>query len=437
MPGLSGFDLLAALKGDQRTKNIAVILVTAHHRNSNMISQGLNLGADDYIARPFLRDEFMSRVEATIRVRKAEVETQRQARMVARRNKRLQWVNELALAVNSSLNLQEIFPTFLPKLAQLLQVELISIILLNEEKRKINVYISLPAGQHVSASLGFDSTTRKLQKHIPAIILQVLKSYSLHDEINFSPDIKDIQFTPMVSKDHLVGAIAFAGKHQVALSDDQTLLQSAAGIIAVAVENARLLESTQQQVDDLIALNEIGRALTSTLDLDQILQQTTQLMHRSLQSETASLWLLDETNEQLALITSSGVGSNASSGNHIGVRKGIAGYVVQTGEPFISGDITRDEHQFEGPVKAATSRPPRSEASESLVVGRDSPPRLIRGSLPRSSRTRRSAVFLPTPGTFDRRPLSSASMTSDSSSAGKTLSTEIARRGPTLGTETS
>ena len=34
MPGLSGFELLAALKADQHTKNIGVILVTAHHRDS-------------------------------------------------------------------------------------------------------------------------------------------------------------------------------------------------------------------------------------------------------------------------------------------------------------------------------------------------------------------------------------------------------------------
>ncbi|MBI1879754.1 MAG: response regulator, partial [Chloroflexi bacterium] len=367
MPGLSGFDLLAALKGNQQTKNIAVILVTAHHRNSNMISQGLNLGADDYIVRPFLRDEFLSRVEATIRVKKAEVEIQRQARMVARRNKRLQLVNELALAVNSSLNLQAIFPTFLPKLAQLLQAELISLMLLNEEKREVIAHISLPAGQHVSNTLSFDNTAGELQKHIPVIIRQVLMNSSLDNDHDFGPDIEAIQFTPMLSKDHLVGAIAFAGEHQAALSDDQTLLQSAAGIIAVAIENVRLLESTQQQVDDLIALNEIGRALTSTLDLDQILRQTTQLMHRSLQSEAASLWLLNETNDELVLITSSGIGSNGSSGYRSGVHKGIADYVVQTGEPYISGDISQDEHHFEE-VARISNYIPRSILSVPIQV---------------------------------------------------------------------
>ena len=109
MPGMSGFELLTALKQDERTKNMGVILVTAHHRSSKEVSEGLKMGADDYIYRPFVREEFMSRVEAVLRLKRAEAETQRQARVLAQRNKGLAWLNELAVAVNSSLDAQEIF----------------------------------------------------------------------------------------------------------------------------------------------------------------------------------------------------------------------------------------------------------------------------------------------------------------------------------------
>lgn len=343
MPDLSGFDLLVALKRNERTKNIAVILVTAHHRDSKRVSQGLDMGADDYISRPFMRDEFLSRVEAAIRVKKAEVEIQRQAHMVARRNKRLQLVNGLALAINSSLNLPDIFPTFLPKLAQLLQVELVSLILLNEDKRAITNHVSLPSGKYISNSLSFDSSSQVLQKHVPAIILHLIKIYHLEPELGFNPNIEAVRFTPLLSKDQIVGLIAFVSKHQLIPEDDWILLQSVAGIIAVGIENAHLLKSTQQQVDDLIALNEIGRALTSTLDLEQILKQTTLLIQRLLQSEAISLWLLGEDNQELVLITSSGIGSDIISGDRLVVYKRIADHVAQTGEPYVSEDIVKDE----------------------------------------------------------------------------------------------
>ena len=106
MPTISGLDLLENLKADDRTKDIAVILVTAHYRDSRQVSKGLTLGADDYIQRPFMPDEFLSRVDAVVRAKRAEGEARLQAHTVTQQNRALALVNELALAVNSSLDIR-------------------------------------------------------------------------------------------------------------------------------------------------------------------------------------------------------------------------------------------------------------------------------------------------------------------------------------------
>ena len=348
MPGLSGFELVAALKADQHTKNIGVILVTAHYRDSKEVSHGLNLGADDYISRPFTRDEFISRVHAVMRVKAAEVEIQRQARMIARRNQRLQLVNELALAINSASDLQAILPPFLSELAQLLQAELVTLILLDEDKKELMANVTLPSGRHIVTLLSFTAVDKIsdqiLQNNVPTLVLYLLDRHQLEEELGFSPTLESVQYIPLLSREQMVGMLAFVSPRQTPLDEaDWTLLRSVASIIAVAVENARLLESAQQQVDDLIALNEIGRALTSTLDLEQVLKQTTLMIQRALFSEAALLWLLDETDQKLVLIAASGLGASLATNYRLPLDQGLVGQVARTGEPYIVADITKDE----------------------------------------------------------------------------------------------
>lgn len=63
LPGKSGFDLLASLKDRNRT---AVVLLTARSQRADIL-QGLHLGADDYITKPFNLEEFLARVRAVLR----------------------------------------------------------------------------------------------------------------------------------------------------------------------------------------------------------------------------------------------------------------------------------------------------------------------------------------------------------------------------------
>jgi two-component system OmpR family response regulator len=62
-----GKDGLAILKGLRRAKNITpVILLTARNELDDRL-EGLNLGADDYIAKPFFVEELIARIHAVIR----------------------------------------------------------------------------------------------------------------------------------------------------------------------------------------------------------------------------------------------------------------------------------------------------------------------------------------------------------------------------------
>src|SRR5687768_7907335 len=66
LPDIGGFDVLRILRADESTRDSAVLLLTARKEEADRI-QGLTLGADDYLTKPFSPQELVLRVAAILR----------------------------------------------------------------------------------------------------------------------------------------------------------------------------------------------------------------------------------------------------------------------------------------------------------------------------------------------------------------------------------
>lgn len=66
LPGVSGVELARELKGAPLTKDIPIIMVTARTEEEDRV-RGLNLGCDDYVAKPFSFPELIARIKAVLR----------------------------------------------------------------------------------------------------------------------------------------------------------------------------------------------------------------------------------------------------------------------------------------------------------------------------------------------------------------------------------
>jgi len=66
LPGLSGLEVCRALRGDPATASLPIIMVTARADERDRID-GLETGADDYVAKPFSPNELVARVRALLR----------------------------------------------------------------------------------------------------------------------------------------------------------------------------------------------------------------------------------------------------------------------------------------------------------------------------------------------------------------------------------
>jgi two-component system phosphate regulon response regulator PhoB len=68
LPGMSGIDFLRILRADRQTQTLPVILITARGEERDKIL-GLEIGADDYITKPFSPRELLARINVVLRRR--------------------------------------------------------------------------------------------------------------------------------------------------------------------------------------------------------------------------------------------------------------------------------------------------------------------------------------------------------------------------------
>ena len=68
LPGQSGATFARALRQDDRTKQVPIIMLTARGQEQNKVA-GLEAGADDYVTKPFSPRELLARIKAVLRRR--------------------------------------------------------------------------------------------------------------------------------------------------------------------------------------------------------------------------------------------------------------------------------------------------------------------------------------------------------------------------------
>jgi PAS domain S-box-containing protein len=114
MPRLDGFGLLAAIRGDERTRSIPVILLSARAGEEARI-EGLQAGADEYLVKPFSARELLACVESQLRLARLRRESERALRY--RSEQHLTLLNQAPLGVylvDADFRLREVNPVALP-----------------------------------------------------------------------------------------------------------------------------------------------------------------------------------------------------------------------------------------------------------------------------------------------------------------------------------
>lgn len=125
------------------------------------------------------------------------------------------------------------------------------------------------------------------------------------------------------------------------------LLQAIADQTAGAIVKARLLKETQERAHQLTTLNEITRQLTSTLELNPLLQNILENAVGILNCEAGSLLLVDDQTDELVFRVTVGPVASNLIGKRLARGTGIVGRAVETRKPVIENE-EQTSNRFNG-----------------------------------------------------------------------------------------
>jgi len=140
-------------------------------------------------------------------------------------------------------------------------------------------------------------------------------------------------------------------------------LDVAAEHVAVALDNALLVQETRRRSLEKESLLEVAKSVATPLDLDEVIEAILKSLRDVVSYDAAAIYLVNRSTLALELVRDIGYPEGSEGAFGLQVGQGIVGWVAQAGEPLIVPDVAQDP-------RYVTARPStRSELAAPLLVG--------------------------------------------------------------------
>ncbi|MBI3244810.1 MAG: response regulator [Chloroflexi bacterium] len=310
MPKKDGFEVLAEMRADPRIAHIPVIIITAARIEPRDVRQGLSLGADDYVTKPFDWRELTARVRSKLRVKLAED-------ALRRRNRELGLLPEIGQDLSARMDIEELATVTLRRSVPALEA--------------INGYIVIfqPDGSvlhQIHTTADFSPWSWQVAKEklvsegVAPYVVSARKGMIIENTLT---DPRWLKLTndptrsaiavPLLSRRGVIGVLTLHHSQRAYFTQDHlTLLQAIAGQAAIAIENAQFYAIERKRVTELVALNRLTREISLFTRSTELFERTADLIHQTLDYPVVSLWLTDGESPQLCNVAGAETGLRPS-----------------------------------------------------------------------------------------------------------------------------
>ncbi len=250
---------------------------------------------------------------------------------------------ELGREVTSVLDLADLLEKIPQLIAQITRFSAFAVYLLDEARQELHIAYAVGYPDEVVRTLrlkvGQGVVGAAVEQGRPILVNDIGK------EPRFMGPLRNMVAqlaVPMRRKGRVIGALNLLSEHSGAFTDrDEALLRQFAAHVAVAIENARLFRSERHYTETLETLAEIGREMSSILDLDVLLTRIASLTKRIIDYRTFGILLLNETTNMLEMKLAVRYGEENSTKN-IKLGEGLVGWAALYKEPLLVADVSKD-----------------------------------------------------------------------------------------------
>ena len=176
---------------------------------------------------------------------------------------------------------------------------------------------------------------------------------------------KEVLGVPLIVREMIIGTMIIGTSDPMKhfQQSEIDLLFNFAHQAAIAIGNARLYEDSLTKIKQLMTLYEIGKTLSSTLDIDELFRKVLELLRDRWGYTLCGIFLLDRAKDELYIkqVTGRDLQEVENMRFRVGVD-GIVGWVAKTGEPLYIPDVSKDSRYIPGSPEG------KSEAAFALKI---------------------------------------------------------------------
>lgn len=309
----------------------------------------------------------------------------RQNTEAAQRNRELALLLDASRTATASLNLFSTLPELAEKIATGLPASFCRISLLDAQRGQLVTYgmypLRMPNGW--KGSLGERCNLSKMPRHQEAIrkeqpvVVRDGNGQMCDDSSGcLSQCFSGVQaacLVPIVAAHTTVGMIcvgeARSWRRQPFDSDRLGLLEALARELAVIITNSQLHQTTERQVDRMAVLNEVARAISSTLDRDGLLELIYRQLNRVIRTDTYFVGLFNAKDNTMDLPVIMDEGQRFPA-RTVPANQGLASYVIKERKPLLVRNLTKEMERLPvKPLLVGTERMSESWLGVPMIAG--------------------------------------------------------------------
>jgi DNA-binding NarL/FixJ family response regulator/signal transduction histidine kinase len=161
--------------------------------------------------------------------------------------------------------------------------------------------------------------------------------------------IQSAMLIPLQGRERLIGTLeADSDRLDDFSPEDQVLLESLASQLAIVIENAELLQAERKRNRRLATITEIARKVSSILDLQELLDQTTELIADQFGYHSVGIMLRDREDDQWLVMAAGNRGvAHAVTGYRQRLTDGMCGRAALTGLTQLANDTRTNPYFME------------------------------------------------------------------------------------------
>ena len=251
---------------------------------------------------------------------------------------------EIGEEVNASLDLDEVLSHAAVLIKKHIDYELFGVLMVDDEGAFLThrFAIGYPPGlaENLKIPIGQGITGTAARTGHPVRVSDVSQDPRY---INAIDSVRSELAVPLMFRGKCVGVLDIQSRHlDYFTKDQQNILFVLANRLAVAIENARLFQQVRAQAETLLVLNEVGREISSILDVEELLRRTAELVKRVIDYQILSILLYDD--EQKIFLHRLDVkhGQRVQGKLRAAATEGIVGAAATLREPVLVPDVTAD-----------------------------------------------------------------------------------------------